>query len=587
MNDAALVGLALTNPQQGVAAIYDRYGTSLFNYCYSILRSQADAGDALQESFVTVMGKLNQLRDPDKLRPWLYAIARNQCFKQHRQRTRERPEDPFETGEEQTVAASTAEPVGPTELVALVWEATAGLSDVDRSVLELNIRHELDGEELAESLGVPGPKCSVILHRAKDRLKTAVGALIVSKVGADVCDDLAGIVAGHEFSPTCPQTGRTPYHRLRCLRRDRTPSSSRGLSGCCSAAAGARFHSQERARCHPKGNGHDRRRNGDVGEPGQADSGHNADVGTTNQLPNSHQTQPTAHANAALGPVGTDQTVWNDDGFPVLTDVDDTTTSGAIRSRVAAVAVGCVVVAAVLLMLLNPFRRETTIIAGAAPVVEATAQPSPQFLPTVPVPPPTVAAVPAAAPTPEPDNRVEAQPTPTPTAVPAPTSTSQPQPPPPTTAPPTATALPTATPTPAPPTATSVPPTPTPTTEPTATPTPAPTVPPAPTSGPVVADFQAPTVLSFTVTCGDPFRLTVTISDNNDPSPTADLVVTWEDESDPAQPLTELGGNTYQVEVTRSELVGSRIDFFVRGTLADTSGNARNVDLTDDCIIID
>ena len=99
------------------------------------------------------------------------------------------------------MAASTAEPVGPTELVALVWEATAGLSDVDRSVLELNIRHELDGEELAESLGVPGPKCSVILHRAKDRLKTAVGALIVSKVGADACDDLAGIVAGHEFSP--------------------------------------------------------------------------------------------------------------------------------------------------------------------------------------------------------------------------------------------------------------------------------------------------------------------------------------------------------------------------------------------------
>ncbi|HAY66972.1 MAG TPA: hypothetical protein DCY82_01620, partial [Acidimicrobiaceae bacterium] len=522
-----------------------------------------------------------------KLRPWLYAIARNQCFKQHRQRTRERPEDPFETGEEQTVAASTAEPVGPTELVALVWEATAGLSDVDRSVLELNIRHELDGEELAESLGVPGPKCSVILHRAKDRLKTAVGALIVSKVGADVCDDLADIVAGHEFSPLVRK--RVARHITGCGVCEETERRHRPEAYLAAAPllpVPASIHKRVLDAIQ-KGTTTTTDTNGDVGEPGQADSGHNADVGTTNQLPNSHQTQPTAHANAALGPVGTDQTVWNDDGFPVLTDVDDTTTSGAIRSRVAAVAVGCVVVAAVLLMLLNPFRRETTIIAGAAPVVEATAQPSPQFLPTVPVPPPTVAAVPAAAPTPEPDNRVEAQPTPTPTAVPAPTSTSQPQPPPPTTAPPTATALPTATPTPAPPTATSVPPTPTPTTEPTATPTPAPTVPPAPTSGPVVADFQAPTVLSFTVTCGDPFRLTVTISDNNDPSPTADLVVTWEDESDPAQPLTELGGNTYQVEVTRSELVGSRIDFFVRGTLADTSGNARNVDLTDDCIIID
>jgi len=575
----------LTNPQQGVAAIYDRYGTSLFNYCYSILRSQADAGDALQESFVTVMGKLSQLRDPEKLRPWLYAIARNQCFKQHRQRTRERPEDPFETGEEQTVAASTAEPVGPTELVALVWEATAGLSDVDRSVLELNIRHELDGEELAESLGVPGPKCSVILHRAKDRLKTAVGALIVSKVGADACDDLAGIVAGHEFSPLVRK--RVARHITGCGVCEETERRHRPEAYLAAAPllpVPASLHKSVLDAIQ-KGTATTADANGYVGEPSQADSGHSTNVDTTNELPSSIQTQPTAQANALSGPVGTDQTVWNDAGFPLLSDVDDTTTSGAIRPKVAAVVVGCVVVAAVLLMLLNPFRRETTIIAAAGPVAEPTTQPSPQFLPTVPVPPPTTAAVPAVAPTPEPDNRVEAQPTPTPTAVPAPTSPPQPQPPPPTTAPPTATALPTATPT-------SVP-TPTPTTEPTATPTPAPTlaptptVPPAPTSGPVVADVQAPTVLSFTVTCGDPFRLTVTISDNLDPIPTADLAVTWEDESDPAQPLTKLDGTTYQVDVPRSELVGSRIDFFVRGTIADSSGNARNIDLTDDCIIID
>ncbi len=136
MNDAALVGLALASPQQGLTAIYDRYGTSLYNYCYGVLRSEADAGDALQESFLTVMGKLDQLRDPNKLRPWLYAIARNQCFKQHRQRKRERPEDPFETGEEQgVVAALTVEPAASNDLVALVWEATAGLSDVDRTVL--------------------------------------------------------------------------------------------------------------------------------------------------------------------------------------------------------------------------------------------------------------------------------------------------------------------------------------------------------------------------------------------------------------------------------------------------------------------
>ena len=99
--------------------------------------------------------------------------------------------------------------------------ATAGLSDVDRSVLELNIRHELDGEELAEEPGLcPGPKCSVILHRAKDRLKTA-GWCTDCVQGWRGRMRRPGRHRGRSrVQPTCPQTGRTPYHRLRCLRRD-------------------------------------------------------------------------------------------------------------------------------------------------------------------------------------------------------------------------------------------------------------------------------------------------------------------------------------------------------------------------------
>lgn len=609
MNDAALVGLALTNPQQGVAAIYDRYGTSLFNYCYSILRSQADAGDALQESFVTVMGKLNQLRDPDKLRPWLYAIARNQCFKQHRQRTRERPEDPFETGEEQTVMAATSEPAQPAELVALVWEATAGLSDVDRSVLELNIRHELDGEELAESLGVPGPKCSVILHRAKDRLKTAVGALIVSKVGADVCGDLAGIVSGHEFNPlirkrvarhitgcaTCEETERRhrPEAYLSAVPMLIVPDGIRQgvLHAIQTAATSTTTVTTEPAQSDP-GDPH-------PGEPGPGDAssgdanqGHGLDA--DNGLRHNQQLQPTAQSTGTTSTMaGSDQTVWNEAGFPLLAQPDDTKTMGGVRSKMATVAVGCVIVAAIVLMVLNPFRSETTIVAATGPLAESTAQPAPQFLPTEPALPPTATVAPVAPP-PEPDNPAVIEPTstPTPNAAPVPTSVPQPQPtaaPPPTaTSTPAPTPTPTVTSTPPTPTATPVPPTPTATPTPSTTPAPSPpTNQPAPTSGPVLADFSAPTVSAFTVTCGDPFEITVEVNDIIDPNPIADLEATWEDESDPALPLTRLLGNTYRVNVPRSELIGSRIAFFVRGTLTDSSGNTRIVDLTDECIFID
>ena len=81
--------------------------------------------------------------------------------------------------------------------------------------------------------------------------------------------------------------------------------------------------------------------------------------------------------------------------------------------------------------------------------------------------------------------------------------------------------------------------------------------------------------------------ITVDVSDNLDSSPAVDLEVTWEDESKPALPLTNVSGNTYRVNVARSELIGSRIDFFVRGTLKDSLENTRVVDLTDKCIIID
>ena len=585
VNDAALVGLALANPQQGVAAIYDRYGTSLYNYCYSILRSQADAGDALQESFVTVMGKLSQLRDPDKLRPWLYAIARNQCFKQHRQRKRERPEDPFETGEEQTVmAASTAEPAGSAELIALVWQATAGLSDVDRSVLELNIRHELDGEELAESLGVPGPKCSVLLHRAKERLKIAVGALIVSKVGVDACDDLAGIVSGSEFNPLIRK--RVARHINGCAVCEETERRHRpeAYLAAVPLLSVPRRRSRRGAWCYWFDNTCRRR----APSASRQQSTRQRAITRHWDITRHRAVERRSSRTACAQPANRHRRDRLEPGW-----VSRTRSSGPRRSwnrqlathtfgRSGSDLCSCAGTAA---HVVNPLGQERTVVAGQAPAVAATVLPNPQFLPTLPPAPPTPVAPTTAPPTGALGPAAEADPTATPTPELLPTAApaapvATPLPPvEPTVTPQPTTPQPTTTPTPSPPEPS---PTPTATSEPSPTPT---ETPPAPS--PTPADVVAPTVSSFTVSCFDPFMITVGVSDNLDPNPTVDLEVTWDAETDPAIPLTNLSGNTYRANVARSELVGSRIDFFVRGTLTDSSTNARIVDLTDKCIIID
>ena len=59
--------------------IYERYGDRVYDLCFAMLRSGDDAADAYQDTFLTAANKLDQLRDTERLRSWLYSVARNQC----------------------------------------------------------------------------------------------------------------------------------------------------------------------------------------------------------------------------------------------------------------------------------------------------------------------------------------------------------------------------------------------------------------------------------------------------------------------------------------------------------------------------
>ena len=90
-SDAELA-CAAAGDRAAFAAIYDRYaGQSLHQLHIVIVAGlRCLAADCVQEVFCTVADRLSQLKDADKLRPWLYAIARNEALCHIRQRGRER-----------------------------------------------------------------------------------------------------------------------------------------------------------------------------------------------------------------------------------------------------------------------------------------------------------------------------------------------------------------------------------------------------------------------------------------------------------------------------------------------------------------
>ena len=215
--DADLVAAAAAGDRTAFAAIYDRYANRLHDFCVGMLRDRDAAADCVQDAFCTAAAKLTQLRDADKLRPWLYSIARNEALRHQRERRREEPTDMLP--ELETTEAGPEILAARSELADLVAVAAGGLSERDRTILDLTYRHELDGLELAEVLGVSQSNAGTLVHRLRDTVERSLGALLVARRvrGApETCPELAAILDGWDGEFTVLMRKRVARHIESC-----------------------------------------------------------------------------------------------------------------------------------------------------------------------------------------------------------------------------------------------------------------------------------------------------------------------------------------------------------------------------------
>ena len=192
MQDGEIVAAIAAGDPAGLAAAYDDYAPALYGYCRTLLSEPADAADAVLDTYLVAVVRLDGLHDPDRLRPWLYAVARNECFR--RLRAHGLPAPPA-----MAVAVTSNEPdlaLDPEreELRDLVIDALSGLNPGDREVIELNLRHVLDGDDLADALGVSRKQAHALVTRARAQFEGSLGALLAARTGGE-CEDLEDILA--------------------------------------------------------------------------------------------------------------------------------------------------------------------------------------------------------------------------------------------------------------------------------------------------------------------------------------------------------------------------------------------------------
>lgn len=219
--DAELALASAAGDRAAFAEIYDRYADRLHDYCWRMLRDRDGAADCVQDAFCIAVTRMTQLREPNKLRPWLYSIARSEALRRIRDRDRETVSDELPDAAADDPSPETLAARG--ELADLVSAAAGGLSDRDRSVLELAYRHGLEGADLAEALGVTQVNANTIVHRLRETVQRALGALLVSRgvhVDPSRCDELAEILDGWDGTFTVLMRKRVARHIENCATCD-------------------------------------------------------------------------------------------------------------------------------------------------------------------------------------------------------------------------------------------------------------------------------------------------------------------------------------------------------------------------------
>jgi DNA-directed RNA polymerase specialized sigma24 family protein len=202
MADRDLVALIVAGEPDGLAEAYDRHAAPLFAYCRSQVREPTVAAGVTSDTFRIAASRLAGLRDPGRLRPWLYAVARIRCLSL------------IESGE--ATSADGTVPEEPAPLHALLRAAVGGLRQGERDVILLTLWQRLDPGETAAVLGVSRRRAHSQLARARAQLGDSLGALLVARAGRQDCEPLDALLAAWDGRFTEAIRRRVAAHIGRC-----------------------------------------------------------------------------------------------------------------------------------------------------------------------------------------------------------------------------------------------------------------------------------------------------------------------------------------------------------------------------------
>lgn len=154
-----------------IRLIWDRFRYELLNFIKTKVNDEYKAEDILQEIFIKLYKNIDQLDDPDKLKPWLYKITNNTIIDYYRKRkdTAVQIEELEGVPEYQEESSNMNEEI-LTCLKSFLYE----LPDKYRDPLVMYEFKGMKHKDISEELNISMSGSKTRIQRAREKLKEAL-----------------------------------------------------------------------------------------------------------------------------------------------------------------------------------------------------------------------------------------------------------------------------------------------------------------------------------------------------------------------------------------------------------------------------
>jgi RNA polymerase sigma-70 factor, ECF subfamily len=178
----------------GEAGAFERFvehfRSKIFHYSWLMCGRPEDAEEVAQETLIKAFQHFDSLREPERVRSWVFRIAKNACLMQRRKSifapARELPVDELPPGDEPPGDAPPPDAAFlRSELRSVLFRVIAELPPLYRSVVLLRDVEELSTEETAQILDVSQDVVKTRLHRGRLALRQRLDCYVNNRCVED------------------------------------------------------------------------------------------------------------------------------------------------------------------------------------------------------------------------------------------------------------------------------------------------------------------------------------------------------------------------------------------------------------------